>query len=86
MLYLERLGRTYLALCSKCVGSFTSPANQKMQKTGPAVYPPHPRGLECLTICKSHSEDSKCLLSYFKTQVMSGFSKLKLYSAVEIYP
>lgn len=68
------------------MGSFTSPANQKMQETGPAVYPPHPRGLECLTICKSHNEDSKCLLSYFKTQVWSGFSKLKLYSTVEIYP
>ena len=55
--YMERQtntpGTTSPTLFDKCVGSLTSPANHatlKMQETGPTVYSPYPRRLECLII------------------------------------
>ena len=47
--------RSLRTLYERCTGSLTSSANYvtfKMKGTGPTVFPPYPRGLECLTISK----------------------------------
>lgn len=75
----------YFVFCWKCVGLFMFFVNQKMQEMGFVIYFFYLRGLKCLIICKSYSEDSECFFGYFKIQVWFGFFKLKLYSIVEIY-
>ena len=52
------LGTTCLTLFDKCVGSLTSPADYKMQETGPTVYSPYPRRLERVTICRYNEKGS----------------------------
>jgi len=54
-------GTSCPTLCEECVGSLTSPADYNTEDagdSGPTVYRPYPRRLECLTICRCNYKDS----------------------------
>ena len=54
-------GTSSPTLSDKCVGSLTSPANHKtlkIQETGPTIYSPYPRRLQCLTLYRYNYKGS----------------------------
>ena len=68
-------GTTFPTLCEGVCEKFNVPCDNhitlKMQETGPTIFRPYPRRLECLTICRCKYKGSA-----FSSVVRSGFRTL----------
>ena len=84
------LGTTFPTLRKRCVGSLMSPANYitlKMQETGPTVFCPYPRRLECLTICRCKYKGSTFSSGILRPRVLvwSGLEPSTPHTAVHAF-